>query len=57
MHVKLIQPAMNLSSAQYFHPVWFNLSLGPASGIVGETVALPLAIQGPLLGVETLIDQ
>ena len=56
MHVTLIEPTIHLSPAQYIHPVWLNLSLGPASGIVGETVALPLAIQGPLLDVEVLID-
>ena len=57
MHVTLIEPTIHLSSAQYTHPVMFSLSLGPASGIVGETVALPLVIQDPLLDVEVLIAQ
>ena len=57
MHVTLIEPTIPLSSAQYAHPVLFILSLGPASGIVGETVALPLFIQAPLVDVEVLIDQ
>ena len=55
MHVTLIEPTIHLSSAQYAHPVVFNLSLGPASGIVGEFVALPLVILAPLLDVEVLI--
>ena len=57
MHVTLIEPTIHLSSTQYSHPVWLNLSLGPASGIVGEFVALPLIIQAQLLDVEVLIDQ
>ena len=56
MHVTLIEPTIHLSSAQYAHPVMFSLSLGPASGIVGESVALPLSIQAPVLDVEVLID-
>ena len=44
MHVTLIEPTIHLSSDKYSHPVRLNLALGPASGIVGESVALPLVI-------------
>ena len=57
MHVTLIEPTIHLSPVQYSHPVMFNLSLGPASDIVGESVALPLIILAPMLDVEVLIDQ
>ena len=57
MHVTLIVPTIRLSPAQYAHPAQFHLSLGPASCIVGESVALPLSIQAPVLDVEVLIDQ
>ena len=56
MNVKMIVPTIHLSSARYTHPAQFILSLGPASGIVGETVALPLFIQAQLLDVEVPID-
>lgn len=57
MHVTLIEPTIHLPSDAYTHPVWLSLSLGPASGIVGESVALPLIILAPMLDVEVLIDQ
>ena len=57
MHVTLIEPTIPLSSAQYAHPVLFILSLGPASGIVGEFVALPLFIEPSVLDVEVPIAQ